>query len=126
MVQRALARGVAAALRAAVTGAAAAIAVTGVAGAEQTPRPSTPPMILNLLNQPIESQEQAFNAAIKAEAQAPAPPEVEQWEPQPDGSMKHKKSGVSIVVRNPCPPGDLEHEFALAAYNRAHARKSRR
>jgi hypothetical protein len=26
-------------------------------------------------------------------------------------------------VRNPCPPGDIEHEFALAAYNRSRSRR---
>jgi hypothetical protein len=24
---------------------------------------------------------------------------------------------------NPCPPGDMEHEFALAAYNRSKSRR---
>jgi hypothetical protein len=40
--------------------------------------------------------------------------------------MRNKRSGVSLIVRNPCPPGDIEHESALAAYNRAMAGKSRR
>jgi hypothetical protein len=44
------------------------------------------------------------------------------WEPQPDGSVRHKKTGITVTVRNPCPPGDIDHEFALAAYNRALAR----
>lgn len=93
----------------------------GVARAE-TPGPTaTGSLILNLTNRPVETPEQAFNQAIKADAQAPAPSSVDQWEPQPDGSMRHKKTGVSIAIRNPCPPGDFEHEAALAAYNRAQA-----
>jgi hypothetical protein len=28
-----------------------------------------------------------------------------------------------VTVRNPCPPGDIEHEFALAAYNRSKTRR---
>ena len=98
------------------------------APAAEPGRPAAPSVIMELNNRPIESPEQALKEAIKAEAQAPAPPSgLDLWEPQPDGSMRHKKTGVSIVVRNPCPPGDFQHEDALAAYNRAVARsKSRR
>jgi len=37
--------------------------------------------------------------------------------------MRNKKTGISVTVRNPCPPGDIEHEFALAAYNRSKTRR---
>jgi hypothetical protein len=37
--------------------------------------------------------------------------------------MRNKKSGIIVTVRNPCPPGDIEHEFALAAYNRSRSRR---
>ena len=43
--------------------------------------------------------------------------------PQPDGSMRNKKTGISVKVMNPCPAGDIEHEFALAAYNRSRSRR---
>jgi hypothetical protein len=81
------------------------------------------PMILNLMNRPIESRERAFTEDIKREALAPRPSAVDEWEPQPDGSMRNKKTGISVTVRNPCPPGDIEHEFALAAYNRSKSRR---
>ena len=45
----------------------------------------------------------------------PARRPMDEWEPQPDGSMRNKKTGISVTVMNPCPPGDIEHEFALAA-----------
>ena len=35
----------------------------------------------------------------------------------------HKKTGISVKVMNPCPAGDIEHEFALAAYNRSRSRR---
>jgi hypothetical protein len=106
--------------------------MTGAARAEEAGRPApsqqTPSVILNLMNQPgpVESREKAFNESIKRDALAPRPSALDEWEAQRDGSMRNKRSGVSIVVRNPCPPGDIEHEFALAAYNRAMAGKSRR
>jgi hypothetical protein len=81
------------------------------------------PIILNLINRPIESRERAFTEDIKREALAPRPSPVDEWEPQPDGSMRNKKTGISVTVRNPCPPGDIEHEFALAAYNRSKTRR---
>jgi len=107
----------------------AVVIVAGAAGAvsaeDPAPKPA-PSIIMNLVNRPLESQEQAFNQALKAEALAPAPSPVDQWEVQPDGSVRNKKTGISMIVRNPCPPGDIEHEFALAAYNRALARSKPR
>jgi hypothetical protein len=91
-----------------------------------SPQPSS--LILNLMHQPgpIESREKAFIESIKRDLLAPQPSPLDDWVAQPDGSMRNKRSGVSLIVRNPCPPGDIEHEFALAAYNRAMAGKSRR
>jgi len=91
------------------------------AGAGQVPAASS--IILELVNRPVESRERAFSEDIKRDALAPRPSAVDEWEPQPDGSMRNKKTGISITVRNPCPPGDIEHEFALAAYNRARSRR---
>ena len=86
--------------------------------------PPAPSIILNLTNtnRPPESRERAFTEEVKREALAPRPSAIDEWEAQPDGSMKNKKTGISVRVSNPCPPGDMEHEFALAAYNRAKRR----
>jgi hypothetical protein len=95
---------------------------------QPAPSPQPPSLILNLMNQPgpLESRDKAFTESIKHDLLAPRPSPLDEWETQPNGSMRNKRSGVSITVRNPCPPGDIEHEFALAAYNRAMAAKSRR
>jgi hypothetical protein len=96
-----------------------------IGSAQEAPAPSRP-MIFNLINRPadsVESRDRAFNESIKQDALAPKPSGIDDWEPQPDGSMRHRKSGIVVVVRNPCPPGDIEHEFALAAYNRANRRR---
>ena len=81
------------------------------------------PLILNLMNRPVESRERAYTEDIKRDALAPRPSAVDEWEPQADGSMKNKKTGISVTVRNPCPAGDIDHEFALAAYNRSRSRR---
>ena len=57
------------------------------------------------------------------DALAPRPSAMDEWEVQPDGSMKNKKTGIRITLMNPCPAGDMEHEFALAAYNRSKSRR---
>ena len=106
----------------------AAAGLTGLPAvrAQETGPPAKPSMIFNLLNRPadsVESRDRAFNEAIKQDALAPKPGPLDEWEPQPDGSMRNRKTGISIIVRNPCPPGDIEHEFALAAYNRSRSRR---
>jgi hypothetical protein len=85
--------------------------------------PSASSIILNLTNRPLESRERAFSEDIKRDALAPRPSAIDEWEPQPDGSMRNKKTGISVKLMNPCPPGDMEHEFALAAYNRSKSRR---
>ena len=98
------------------------LALPGVVGAAgETPSASS--IILNLTNRPIESRERAVTEDIKRDALAPRPSGMDDWEPQPDGSMRNKKTGISMKVMNPCPPGDMEHEFALAAYNRSKSRR---
>src|SRR6266536_1970186 len=108
------------------------LTVTGGARAEEAWQPAlpqqVPPAILNLTNQSgtLESRDKAFTESVKRDALAPRPSALDDWEPQSDGSMRNKRSGVRLIVRNPCPPGDIEHEFALAAYNRALSAKPRR
>jgi hypothetical protein len=101
---------------------------TGIAGAgSEAQQPASISTILNM-NQSrgsIDSWEKAFSESIKREALAPAK-SAGDWELQPDGAMKNKRTGISLIVRNPCPPGDAEHELALAAYNEQLAKARRR
>jgi hypothetical protein len=93
-----------------------------VGAAEPEPK-AVAPLILNLMNRSMESRERAYTEEVKRDALAPRPSAVDEWEQQPDGSMRNKKTGISVTVRNPCPPCDIEHEFALAAYNRSRSRR---
>jgi hypothetical protein len=101
----------------------AGLAVPAGLGAAEPEQRAVAPLILNLMNRPVESRERAYNEDVKRDALAPRPSAIDEWEPQPDGSMRNKKTGISVTVRNPCPPGDIEHEFALAAYNRSKSRR---
>ncbi len=93
---------------------------------EEARPPSLPPVILTLPGRPIESADKALTEAIRDSIQAPKPSAAQEWVLQPDGSMRNTRTGLAMVIRNTCAPGDLDHEFALAAYRQAQAGKSRR
>jgi hypothetical protein len=118
MIKRALAGG----LLAALTG----LGMVGAARAQDTNQPSPPPVILTLPGRPIESADKAMTEAIRDSIQAPKPSAVQEWVLQPDGSMRNTRTGLTMVIRNICAPGDMDHEFALAAYRQAQAGKLRR
>jgi len=101
----------------------AGLAVPATLGAAEPEPKAATPLILNLMNRPVESRERAYSEEIKRDALAPRPSAIDEWEPQPDGSMRNKKTGITVRVMNPCPAGDIEHEFALAAYNRSRPRR---
>ena len=72
------------------------IVVTGLAapvglGAAEPEQKAVAPLILNLMNRPVESRERAYTEDIKRDALAPRPSAVDEWEPQPDGSMKQQE-----------------------------------
>lgn len=72
------------------------LAMAAVGTAEEVRQQLNPSMILNMLARPLETPEAAFNAGLKYDATAPRP----------------APTNLSIVVRNPCPPGDFAHEAA--------------
>src|SRR3989442_14166617 len=100
--------------------------MVSTARAEHPHQQSPPPVILTLLDRPVESSDKAMTEAIRDSIQAPKPSAADEWVLQPDGSMRNTRTGLAMVIRNICAPGDLDHEFALAAYRQAQAGKSRR
>ena len=100
--------------------------MSSVARAEDAQPPSAPPVILTLPGRPIESSDKALTEAVRDSIKAPKPSPAQEWVLQPDGSMLNTRTGLSMVVRNICAPGDMDHEYALAAYKQAQAGKLRR
>lgn len=95
-----------------------AVVAPATAG-EAPPSMVSAPMILNLMNRPLETPEAAFNKELKNYA-APTT-KAEDPEVLPDGSVRYTtKSGrkITVTLRNPCPPGDVEHEMAQLAAER--------
>ena len=93
-----------------------------LAAAEEVRQQLNAPMILNLLARPADAPDAAFRETLRRDA-APPLARPTQWEMLPDGSARHVGTGVTMIIKNPCPPGDLEHE---AAFYRSLPGRSRR
>ncbi len=86
---------------------------TLTATAEEVRQQLNAPMILKLLARPAEAPDAALKETLKRDAATPALKSPTEWETLPDGSARHVGTGITVTVRNPCPPGDLDHEAAL-------------
>jgi hypothetical protein len=115
--------------RIAVTG--LVVAACGLAGAvgtvaaEEVRQQLNAPMILNLLARPLESPEAAFNKELKNYA---AVPKGDEPEVLADGSVRYGRGpkSLTVIIKNPCPPGDIEHEMAqLSPYRQLPGRARR-
>jgi hypothetical protein len=95
------------------------------AAAEEVRQQLNAPMILNLLARPLESPEAAFNKELRNYA---APLKGDEPEVLADGSVRYGRGGknLTVTIRNPCPPGDIEHEMAqLSSYRQLPGRARR-
>jgi hypothetical protein len=85
---------------------------TLTAAAEEVRQQLNAPMILKLLARPTEASDAALKETLRRDAATPALKSPTEWETLPDGSARHTGTGVTVIVRNPCPPGDFAHEAA--------------
>lgn len=83
------------------------------AAAEEVRQQLNAPMILNLLSRPIDHPDAAFNETLRRDAATPRLARPTEWEMMPDGSARLVGTGLTMIIKNPCPPGDLEHEAAF-------------
>ena len=83
------------------------------------------PSIFELTKPQVPNAIKGMSDSVREGILMPAPPAVQEWVLQPDGSMKNTRTGISMAIRNVCAPGDLDHEAALDAYRRVQARKTR-
>jgi len=67
--------------------------------------PKAPPMIMNLLNRPMESQEAAFRESIKQAVRSDPGPR--------DGTIRIGGATLTIVVKDSCPDGEPYHDMDL-------------
>jgi len=86
-------------------GALLALGLVTTAGAEEAKTPINASLFLSIVGAPIERREAAFDQALKEEG---PPPRAPAGVVQPDGSVRY--GGVSVTVKNPCPPGTAHYE----------------
>jgi|GEM_PF-2001204 len=92
--------------------AAALTAAAGIAPAtaDEAKSPVSASMLLNIMSTPAEPRASAYDKALKDEG--PAPRSAWEGVVQPDGSVRYGSgaAGVSVTVKNPCPPGTAHYE----------------
>src|SRR5262244_3652611 len=71
-------------------------------------------MLLTISTVPVEAREVAFDRTLKEPGPARRPPLAEVL---PDGSLRVDRA--IITVRNPCPPGTMDHDPAPLPGRRA-------
>jgi hypothetical protein len=77
------------------------------AGADEAKAPISAALLLNVLAPAAESQDAAFDRAMKEPSPGPRSGFPE-GQVQPDGSVRY--GSTVITVRNPCPPGTVHYE----------------
>jgi hypothetical protein len=85
------------------------LAMSGVAAADELKTPIRASMLLELSTPRAQSRDTAYQESLRAEG--PSPVRRGFGEVQDDGSVRY--GDVTVTVRNPCPPGAMDHESAL-------------
>ena len=82
--------------------------------AEEVRQGLNAPMILQMLSKPVEKPEAVMREMLRPDATSVRPVRSE-GQVMPDGSVRYgtEASGVTMTIRNPCPPGDIEHEMMV-------------
>ncbi len=70
------------------------------------------PVILQMLSKPAEKPEAVMREMLRPDATSVRPVRSE-GQVMPDGSVRYgaEAAGMTVAIRNPCPPGDIEHEM---------------
>jgi len=68
-------------------------------GVQAQERGAPVPLLLNLLNVPVDSPETAFRESLRAE---PTPRPSPEWVILPDGSARYGTDRFALIVRRPC------------------------
>jgi hypothetical protein len=82
------------------------------AAADEVRQGLNAPMILQMLSRPVEKPEAVMREMLRPDATSARPVRSE-GQVMPDGSVRYgsESAGMTMTLRNPCPPGDIEHEM---------------
>jgi hypothetical protein len=92
--------------------------------AEEVRQGLNAPMILQMLAKPPEKPEAVLREMLRPDATSARPVRSE-GQVMPDGSVRYgsESAGMTVTVRNPCPPGDIEHEMMALRTSPGRGRK---
>ena len=95
--------------------AAVAWGLSAPAAADEVRQSLNAPMILQMLSRPVEKPEAAMREMLRPDAVQAKPVRFDQPQVMPDGSVRYgsDSASVTMTIRNPCPPGDIEHEMMV-------------
>jgi hypothetical protein len=87
--------------------------IAAPAAAEEVRQGLNAPMILQMLRRPAEKPESVMREVLRPDALQARPVRFDQPQVMPDGSVRYgtDAASVTMTIRNPCPPGDVEHEM---------------
>jgi hypothetical protein len=90
------------------------VGIVTPAVAEEIRQGLNAPVILQMLSKPVEKPEAVMREMLRPDATTVRPVRSE-GQVMPDGSVRYgtEASGVTVTIRNPCPPGDIEHEMMV-------------
>jgi len=82
------------------------------ASADEVRQGLNAPMILQMLSKPADKPEAVLREMLRPDATSVRPVRSE-GQVMPDGSVRYgtEAAGMTVTIRNPCPPGDIEHEM---------------
>ncbi len=98
-----------------VLSAALAGGISVPAAAEEVRQGLNAPVILQMLSRPAENPEAVMREMLRPDAVQAKPVRFDQPQVMPDGSVRYGTGAASVTmtIRNPCPPGDIEHEMMV-------------
>lgn len=96
-----------------IAGALAVLVASGMtvssAAADEVKAQVSASMMLNILSAPSPARDAAYDRSITDPGPAPR---SDEGVVQPDGSVRYGSEGrgVSVIIKNPCPPGTAHYE----------------
>jgi hypothetical protein len=71
------------------------------------------PLILQMLSRPPDKPETIMKEGLRRDSELSKVTRPSDGQVMPDGSVRYgtDSASVSVMIKNPCPPGDIAHEM---------------
>ena len=83
------------------------------AAAEELRQGLNAPLILQMLSRPPDKPETIMKEGLRRDSELSRVTRPTDGQVMPDGSVRYgtDTTSVSVMIKNPCPPGDIDHEM---------------